>query len=274
MTPYSVLMSVYNKENSKYFRESIESMLSQTVITDDFVIVCDGPLTKELNDVIEDFTRNSPNLFNIIRLDKNNGLGIALNEGLKYCKNEFVARMDSDDISLRDRCKKQLEVMEEEQVDIVSGTISEFVDDISNVKASRVLPETGEDIIRFSKKRNPFNHPAVMFKKSKAESVGGFKHFPYFEDYYLWVRMLEQGSIGYNIQDTILYMRAGEDMYARRGGLKYVKCIWRFRWQLKKMGYTNWMQFIISTIPHVIVGIMPNGIRKIFYKKILRKGNK
>ncbi len=273
MTTYSVLMSVYNREKAEYFRESIESMLSQTLATDDFVIVCDGALTPELDDVIRGYMRSWPNLFNIIRLGENSGLGIALNEGLKYCKNEFVARMDSDDISLPNRCEKQLKVMKEKQVDIVSGTVAEFVDDTSNIRANRVLPETEEEIIKFSKKRNPFNHPAVMFRKSRVDIVGGFKHFPYFEDYYLWVRMLENGNSGYNIQDTIVYMRAGEDMYARRGGLNYVKCICLFKWQLKKMGYTNWVQFIESTIPHVIVGIMPNGIRKIFYMKVLRKGN-
>lgn len=273
MKKYSVLMSVYYKESSKCFRESIESMLSQTVVTDDFVLVCDGALTKELDDVVTEFEQKYPDIFKVVRLEENSGLGLALNEGLKHCKNELVARMDSDDISMSERCEKQIHIFEQMDVDIVSGTIVEFVDDIQYSKTSRALPETDEEIQAFSKKRNPFNHPAVMFRKTKVDLVGGFKHFRYFEDYYLWVRMLNMGCKGYNIQEPILYMRAGEEMYARRGGFQYVRCIWKFKRQLRKMGYTSWIQFMTSTIPHIIVGIMPNDVRKWFYKKVLRKGN-
>lgn len=267
---YSVLMSVYRKENSRYFRESIESVLNQTVVTDDFVIVCDGPLTDELNSVISEYEKSN-SIFNIVRLKENKGLGKALNEGLKHCRHELVGRMDSDDICIADRFERQLEIFSLMNVDIVGGAVTEFSDSIDNPISNRVLPHKHDDIVAFSKKRNPFNHPSVMFRKSVVLAAGGYKDFPYFEDYYLWVRMLSKGAIGYNIEEPILYMRAGSDMYQRRGGRRYVKHMLRYKKEIYNMGYTTRWQYLQSTVPHVVVGMMPNKLRQIFYKKVLRK---
>lgn len=268
---YSVLMSVYNKEKPVYLKTSIQSMLNQTVLTNDFVIVCDGPLTGEVDEVVRDFEKKYPDMIHVVRLKKNVGLGRALNAGLRHCKNELVARMDSDDVSLPQRCEEELRIFEAMDLDIVGGTVQEFEKSTENITSNRVLPENTEDIFKFSKKRNPFNHPAVMFRKSKVEEAGGYREFPYFEDYDLWVRMLKNGAKGYNIKQPVMYMRAGSGMYARRGGIGYVKCIWRFKRHLRRIGYTSRLEFLSSTVPHMIVGIMPNGLRELVYKKVLRK---
>ena len=131
MNKYSVLMSVYEKEKPEYLRQSIKSILAQTVKTDEFVIVCDGPLTQQLEKVLEEYATKLPELFKIVRLETNRGLGMALNEGLRHCSNEIVARMDSDDIAFSDRMEKQLSVMERENVDIISGTVVEFTENIN-----------------------------------------------------------------------------------------------------------------------------------------------
>lgn len=98
MENYSVLMSVYHGEKAEYLRLSANSILSQTVPTNDFVLMCDGPLTEELDAVIEDLLREHSDVLHVIRLEENRGLGDALNAGIQYCKNELIARMDSDDI--------------------------------------------------------------------------------------------------------------------------------------------------------------------------------
>ena len=168
MAEYSVLMSVYAKENPEYLRESIESIWNQTVKTNDFWVVCDGPLTKELDAVLEENQKAHKEVFHLLRLKENVGLGRALNEGLKCCKNEAVARMDSDDIACKDRCEKQLRVLEE-GIDIVSGTVVEFEKDILHCKAKRTLPLSKEEILKFAGRRNPFNHPCVMYRKEAVE---------------------------------------------------------------------------------------------------------
>ncbi|MGN0396036.1 MAG: amylovoran biosynthesis protein AmsE, partial [Coprococcus sp.] len=169
------------------------------------------------------------------------------------------------------RFERQLQVFELMDVDIVGGAVTEFEGNIDNPISNRVPPHNHDEIVAFSKKRNPFNHPSVMFRKSAVTAVGGYKDFPYFEDYYLWVRMLSAGAKGYNISEPVMYMRAGNDMYARRGGRKYVKQMLNYRKTIHKMGYTTTMEYLESTVPHALVGMMPNKMRQIFYKKVLRK---
>ena len=180
---YSVLMSVYHKENAEYLRTAMDSIWNQTIRTDDFVLVCDGPLNDELDAVIEKMEKEHPDTLHVVRLEKNGGLGNALNEGIKHCKHELVARMDSDDISRPDRCERQLKVFQEHpDISVVSGIVEEFTTSTSEIEARRVPPETHEEIITFAKKRNPFNHPCVMYKRSAVEAAGGYQDFYLLED--------------------------------------------------------------------------------------------
>ncbi len=271
MESYSVLMSVYYKEKAEYFRESILSMLKQTVVTDDFVIVCDGPLTKELDAVIEEVQKQYPELFQIIRLKEQQGLGNALCQGISFCKNELIARMDSDDISVPDRCLMQLESFQKKDIDLCGGNIVEFTTDISDAGVKRQVPKTNEEIRQFAKRRNPFNHPAVMFRKSSVLKAGNYKDCLGFEDYYLWARMLGCGGKGYNIQETLVYMRTGEGMYERRGGFGYAVKGIKARWKIYRTGVSKFSDFLISAGGQVIVSLIPVGLRSRFYGKFLRK---
>lgn len=273
MEKYSVLMSVYHKENPSHLKVAMLSMFNQTVEPDDFVLVCDGPLSKELDNVVLDMQKNYKNKLNVVRLNKNSGLGEALNEGLKYCKNELVARMDSDDISKRDRCEKQLKAFEDDRsLAICSGAIEEFIDDVDNIIGRRALPESKEDIIKYSKKRCPFNHMAVMFKKGYVIKAGGYREkYHFFEDYDLWVRLLRLNVNARNLRGTFVYARVSDDMYTRRGGYQYASDLLRFHRALKKTKWSGKMDYITGAIPHAIVCLLPDGIRKKIYVKLLRK---
>lgn len=271
MTDYSVLMSVYEKEKPEYLKAAIDSILNQTHQTNDFVLVCDGPLGEGLEDVIADFVKTAPGLFHIFRLSKNMGLAKALNHGIMQCKNEIIVRMDSDDISASERVSKQLKAMEEEGVDIVGSNIMEFTDSINHTIQERRVPEKHKEIIHFAKKRSPFNHPSVIYKKSAVIDCGLYEDYQYFEDYHLWAVMLKKRYRGYNVQENLLYMRAGENLYKRRGGFKYIKCIWRFENSLRRLGYINTVQFLIQSFSRMLISLIPNKLRKTVYAKLLRK---
>lgn len=179
-------------------------MFNQTIPPDDFVLVCDGELGNDLNEIISQFEISHPGIFNVVRLEKCGGLGNALNVGMKYCKYELIARMDSDDISLPDRCCLQLAKFDEDkELDIVSGTVLEFWNSVDNIRTKRELPANNEEIYEYAKKRSPFNHAAVMFKKSVVKAAGGYQDFPFFEDYYLWLRMLRNNVKAYNVKQPI-----------------------------------------------------------------------
>lgn len=268
---YSVLMSVYAKEKPEYLRASIESVLAQSVKTDDFVIICDGPLTEELDEVLKEVSKGQEELFQIHRLSFNVGIGRALNVGIKLCKHDIVARMDSDDLAFPTRMEKEYALLTKENLDLVSATVVEFSESISELGRKRQLPVSQEEIRRFARRRNPFNHPAMMYKKSSVEKAGGYQDFYLFEDYYLWVRMLLAGMQGMNLEEPLLYMRTGTGMHQRRGGTRYAKSILQFRfWQLKS-GFSSPLDFLLVAPGHMLVALLPNGMRKAFYENVLRK---
>ena len=269
---YSVLMSVYFKERPKFLKTSIESMMNQTVLTDDFVLMCDGPLTPELDAVIDEMQNKYGNVLHVIRFKKNGGLGHALQVGVQSCKNDLIARMDSDDIAYLDRCERQMAIFNDHpEVSICSGIVEEFsiIPDI--VDAKRVPPETNEEIVEFAKRRNPFNHPCVMYKKEAVEKVGSYQDFRMMEDYYLWLRMLMAGYQGYNIQEPLLHMRAGEDMYKRRAGWKYAKTQVKLFQYMKEKGFIDKKQYIKSCVIRSGSSLAPNWLRKFMFEKVLRK---
>ena len=268
---YSVLMSVYHKERPEYLKQAIESIQVQSLSTNDFVLVCDGPLNDELDAVIQTKQLEMGENLNVVRLAKNGGLGNALNEGIKHCKNELVARMDSDDIAYPDRCEKQIAVFNtHSEVSICSGIVEEFTTDPNTVDTKRVPPETNAEIIEFAKKRSPFNHPCVMYKKSAVKAVGSYQDFYLLEDYYLWLRILMAGYQGYNIQEPLLHMRAGSDMYKRRAGWKYSKTQAKLFKFMKQQGFIGNGQYIKSCVIRSGSALAPNWLRKFMFERVLR----
>lgn len=268
---YSVLMSVYYKEAAEHLQTAMESIWKQTIPADEFILVCDGPLNKDLNEVIEKMDETHPELL-VVRLRKNVGLGNALNIGISYCRNEIIARMDSDDISRPDRCEQQLDVFRKNpKISICSGIVEEFSVSTEHIEARRIPPETHNEIVDFAKKRNPFNHPCVMYKKSAVEAAGGYHDFYLLEDYYLWIRMLQKGSIGYNIQKPLLWMRAGSDMYKRRAGWKYAESQRALFKYMRDNGIISYMHYIESVTIRGVSSIAPNWMRRFVFRKVLRK---
>ncbi len=268
---YSVLMSVYYKEKPEYLKQSMESIAQQTIPTQDFVLVCDGPLNDALDCVIVEMQDFFGERLHVVRLPENVGLGRALNEGIKHCKNEIVARMDSDDIAHPDRCEKEMHMLIKKKVDIISAGVEEFTDTPEVVDVKRIPPETHEEILAFAKKRNPFNHPCVMYRKSEVEAAGGYQDFYLLEDYYLWLRMLMNGSKGYNIQEPLLWMRAGRDMYKRRAGWKYAKSQRALFRYMKQNGFISAKSCFVSSVIRTASALAPNWLREKVFKKLMRK---
>lgn len=270
MLQFSVLLSLYYKESPLFLSQSLHSLFSQTLLPSEVILVKDGPLNNDLERVISEFQRQY-SLLKTISLPTNQGLGYALNEGMKYCSYDLVARMDTDDIAKPDRFQKQMEVFSRNpDVDVCGTWVDEFEDNILNVNSIRKVPEFHKDILRFAKRRNPINHPTVMFKKSSVLRAGGYMHFPYFEDYYLWVRMLNKGAVFYNIQESLLSFRVSPDMFKRRGGFKYAMTELRLQFVYLKMGFISFPCFVKNVLIRFITRLIPNSLRSYLYKKIVR----
>lgn len=264
---YSVLMSLYKKEKPEYLRLAIDSMINQTVPPDEIVIVEDGPLTDELYAVLDEYP-----ILHRVKNETNLGLGLALNVGLKKCKNELVARMDTDDCSKPERCEKQLlRFSEKPYLAIVGSHIDEFVGDVSNVISQRVVPTTTKEIYDYAKRRSAFNHPAVMYSKTAVLDAGGYADLKRNQDVDLFGRMQFLGYKAENIDEALLWFRSSDELAKRRKSWQntwsYIATIRKF-W---KMGYSSFVDYAMVGIAQTGMYLMPVKLQNFFYRKFLRK---
>ncbi|WP_162150777.1 glycosyltransferase [Acholeplasma equifetale] len=272
MEKFSVLMSVYYKEKASNLSEALDSILNQTIIPDEILIVEDGPLTEELSMVISKYTKKY-NIIRTFKINENVGLGLALQKGLLECSNEIIARMDSDDISVPDRFEKQLKyLLKNPNISVVGSHIVEFLSDTKEEAARRIVPLYDSDIKKMIKRRNPFNHPSVMFKKSEVIKSGNYQDSYLNEDYFLWIRMMQIGCKFANIDHFLVKMRINNDTYIRRGGYKYFKTQQQIFKYMRKKKIINYYEYLYQTFLRFIIRVLvPNSIRKFIYQKFLRK---
>ncbi len=261
----SVLMSVYFKEKPEYLKACLLSMVDQTLKADEVVLVQDGPISSDLKAVIERF-RESLNIVSV-PLDENVGLACALNEGLKHCSHDLVARMDTDDIAVPDRFAKQVAFMQaNSDIAASSGFIEEF-NDAGDVLSQRALPLEHDALVRFAKKRSPLSHPAVIFRKHAVLAVGGYPEL-YPEDYLLWVKLIQAGYKIANVPDVLVRMRTGVDFITRRGW-KFLRGELRIYHYMYKTGFINLFEFINIVLMKSVLRLSP-GFIKVFLYKVAR----
>lgn len=272
MEAYSVLMSVYVKENPEHFSVAIESILNQTVVTDDFVIVCDGPLTQQLDAVLERYISRYPQIFHIVRLPENVGIGAAANQGLQHCKNDLVAKMDADDIAVPTRCELQLKLFRENpKLTVCGGYIEEFSEDPAKPFAVRAVPRENEEIRKFAKRRQPFNNMTVMYRRSAVLAVGGYHSLRRCEDYDLYVRLLHAGYQAANLSEILVWARVNSGAYARRASWATLKGCASSRWSSYRLGYSSLLDVAVCVAGELVILISPKGLQHYIYSHFLRK---
>lgn len=262
---FSVLMSLYDKEKPEYLNLCLESLSKQTLLADEIVLVYDGYINPHLDEVVKKWCASLP--IKIIKLEKNVGLGQALNKGLVHCTHEIVARMDTDDICDERRFEKQMSLMESEsELSILGSDIQEFEESQNVITSHRHVPKTTSAVMKAIKLKSPFNHMTVMFKKSDILSVGGYQEHHYMEDYNLWLRLMAKGYKAKNIPEYLVTVRVGRDMLSRRHGFKYVISEFKLAKLKKQLGYLGMIEsayiFAIRSLPR----IMPIFIMKRIYK--------
>lgn len=268
---FSVSMCVYGGDDPVWFRTAVDSILNQTVPPSEVVLVVDGPVPDALAAVIAEYGQ-SP-LFRVIRFPENRGHGEARRAGLAACTHELVAIMDADDISAPDRFECQLAVMTADAgLAIVGGNITEFVGEPENTVGRREVPATDAEIKEYMKTRCPMNLVTVMFRKSMVDAVGGFIDWYCEEDYYLWLRMAEAGMRFANVGENVVNVRVGEDMYRRRGGLRYFRSERALQKYMKKHGIIGYGTYLTNVGKRFIVQVLlPNRLRGWVFKKFARK---
>ncbi len=272
---FSVLMSIYIKEKPEYVDKCFQSLLKQTILADEWVVVEDGPLTAEMYKLLDEYQDRYPGLIKRVALQENMGLGLALRTGILECSNEIIARMDTDDIAREDRFEKQLlEFEKHPELDICGSHIIEFEENEENEISRRIVPIEHSEIVKYQKTRSSFNHVTVMYKKSSVLKAGNYEHCPLMEDDMLWTRMILSDARCSNVDDYLVYVRTGIAMIERRGGWAYFKKYRDGKRMIKETGFISDIDYLKVMIPQLVVSLITPKMRLWIFKRLLRRGKK
>lgn len=267
---FSVCMCVYHRDNPYAFKDALYSVVNQSLLPSQIVLVVDGPIGDDLHNIILSFDCKNID-FDVIMLKENKGHAIARQISIENAKYDLVAIMDSDDIAEYDRFEKQIQYFKNNSVDVLGGQIAEFVDSVEDIIGFRNVPLNDTSIKKYLKSRCPFNQMTVMFNKNRVLSIGGYKDWFCNEDYYLWIRMFLAGCQFANLPDVLVKVRVGKDMYQRRGGWKYFKSeanLQKYMLDNKVIGcgcyfYNVFVRFVVQVL-------MPNKLRGFVFQKLFR----
>ena len=274
MKQFSVITSVYKNDKEEFVRVALDSMLvNQSAKPAEIVLVQDGPVSENLSGLLSEYEGKFPEVFHVIRLEKNGGLGNALKLGVENAKFDIIARMDSDDIAMPDRFEKQIRFLEEHpDVDLVGGQITEFIGTADNIVGKREVPCDNGEIYQYMRSRCALNHPTVMFKRESVLNAGNYQDWFWNEDYYMWIRMMERGCIFANLPDVLVNMRSGFDQYGRRGGKKYFDSEIGIKKLMLEKGMITRREYIINYLVRLIIQlVLPSSLRGSVFRSFARK---
>ncbi|MFS1511125.1 glycosyltransferase [Chengkuizengella sp. SCS-71B] len=266
-------MSCYKNDNPEFLRIAIESsFIEQTLRPDEFLLIVDGPVSKELENIIAEFENRYKYIFKVHKLKENKGLGNALRVGVLNCSNEYIIRMDSDDVSRKDRFEKLISYAKRHpECSVIGSYTAEFEIDVNYLTSVRVVKEHHNDIVQQSKSRSPVSHVSVLFKKKAVLGAGNYMDFPLYEDYYLWIRMLKEQYVFHNIPEILVFVRTDKNRYKRKGNKTYIKSTLAFQRYLREVGFINGREYFINKNGRLLVAMIPPWIRKFVYVNLLRR---
>lgn len=265
---FSVILPIYIKVDFYTFQKSFNSIINQTLKPDEILIIFDGPIKKKI-DIFLKIQKKKYSFIRIINFKKNYGLGHVLNYAVKKCNYEYIARCDADDISKKNRFKKQIKfLIRYPKVDVLGTNIIELFN--NKFYSKKKMPCNHDNIIKQLNFRNPINHSSVIFKKKKLVQSGNYKEMFYFEDYYMWFRMVKKGCYFKNMSEYLVYMNVDENFYNRRTGLKYFKYYLVFLKRLYKEKNINILIFFLCLLIRSPIILINKNFLKYIYQKVLR----
>jgi glycosyltransferase involved in cell wall biosynthesis len=271
LSAYTVLLTVYAGDEPDEFETALRSCLDQTHPPAELLVVADGPLTDPLEAVLDSYLKEYPDVVSLHQLPENNGRGEAARIGITQCRHELVGIMSADDISVPDRFERQVAYLDAHpEVDVIGGYVLEFTDDPDVIDSVRTVPTDPDEIARLAKFRCPMNEVSTMFRREEVLSVGNYRSLNRMEDYDLWVRLLQDGATLANVPEVLVKMRAGEAMFARRGGLEYAREEFRQQAALIRMGFVSVPRALLNLALRVPVRLLPNRLRMAIYTRLLR----
>lgn len=271
---FSLLMSVYINDNPQHFKRALESsILDQILCPNELVLVVDGKVTEDIDRIIH-WVSNLEIKSQVIRLEENVGLGNALNEGLKYCSYKYVARMDSDDVSVPDRFEKQIKFLDNNKnISVLGSFIGEFISDETNIERIRKVPLKQDGILKMIKSRNPMNHVSVIMNREHLTQVGNYTSLLLLEDYLLWIKFAGMGFEMANTNDVLVNVRTDQSFSSKRSSKLRIKGWRTIQKYLRKYDLVSFPRTILNLVMINVFVYTPPFIKDLTYKFFLRENN-
>ena len=267
--PFALLLPVYIRDNPEYLRAAFRSAVhEQTLRPDHVLLVRDGPVTDELARCIDELCADSPVPVQIVPIHRSTGLGPALDAGLIASPHDIVARMDADDIALPNRFEIQVPLIRD-GADIVGAGLVEFDADPAMPGRRRVPPIDPDDIRRYARIHDPFNHPTVIYRRTAVLAAGGYGDLPLMEDYWLFSRMLAGGARPMNVAEPLVYYRVGSGAYQRRGGREQLRSELALQRRLRDTGLISRGVYVRNVIVRGGYRLLPWRVRRILYRLVV-----
>ncbi len=268
--PFSLLISVYDGDRPDYLRRSFRSAVDdQTVPPDQVIIVRDGPVRDELASCLDEFVATSPVPVTLVPLERNAGLGPALDSGLAASRYDIVARMDADDVAMPHRFEVQLPLIQD--ADIVGAGLLEFVTDTDNIVGRRVPPTDPRQIARYARLHDPFNHPTVIYRRQAVMAAGGYGDLPLMEDYALFTRMLQAGARAVNVAEPLVFYRVGATAFKRRGGTGLLRSELRMQREFLRSGFVSPVGYLRNVAVRGSYRLVPWRLRRAAYRLLVAR---
>jgi glycosyltransferase involved in cell wall biosynthesis len=266
--PFTLLLSVYDGDRPDFLERAFRSAVGgQTLRPDQVIIVRDGPVRAELAACLDRLQAGSPVPVTVVSLERNRGLGPALDSGLAASRHDVIARMDADDVAMPHRFEVEIPLIAE--ADIVGAGLLEFVGDIDHIVGQRVPPTDPEQIHRYARMHDPFNHPTVVYRRTAVLAAGGYGDLPLMEDYALFARMLQNGARAVNVAEPLVYYRVGATSFKRRGGADLLRSELRLQREFRRQGFTSSPEYVRNVVVRGGYRMIPWRFRRAVYRPIV-----
>ena len=266
--PFTLLLSVWDGDQPEHLLQAFCSAVDeQTLRPAQVVIVRDGPVRDELDACLADLHKTSPVPVTLVPLESNRGLGPALDAGMAASQFDVIARMDADDVAMPHRFEVEIPLIAE--ADIVGAGLLEFVEDIENVVGQRVPPTDPEQIQRYARMHDPFNHPTVVYRRQAVQAAGGYGDLPLMEDYALFARMLQNGARAVNVAEPLVYYRVGATAFKRRGGADLLRSELRLQREFRRQRFTTPAEYARNVMVRGGYRLIPWWARRAVYKPMV-----
>ncbi|SAK92948.1 glycosyl transferase family protein [Caballeronia hypogeia] len=274
MSTLSVVVAVYVKDDPSLFRLSLWSnALDQSERPDHLVVVADGPLSPELEHVLDEAAaafgeQLGPHFMTLVRLPENRGLAAARNASIAQCRSDYIALADADDISLPERFRLQKLVLDaDRETDVVTAWQYDYRLEEGRIVGINKCPAEPEEIAALLQTRNPICHPSMMIRRDAVVRHGGYdESVRLLEDYELHLRWHAQGARYRCVQEPLVRVSVAADLYRRRGGLAYARRELAFRIRAMRRGHlAGGLRFCCITALFAVFRLVPPGVRRRCY---------